>query len=68
MIISIVNQARVRISDVEMQRALRAINQQIEYDFAPAWRLPATVRLEGSMAKRPRNESAAADARGDAVI
>jgi len=67
-LISIVNQARERISDAEMQRALRAINQQVEYDFAPAWGLPATVRLEGSIAKRPRTESAAADARGDAVI
>jgi len=67
-LISIINQAHERVPDIEMQRTLRAINQQIEYDFAPMWGLPATVRLEGSVAKRPRNESAAADARGDAVI
>lgn len=68
LIISIVNQARSHVPDAELQRVIRAINRQIESDFAPYWGMPATVRLEGSIAKRPRPVNTTADMRGDAVI
>ena len=49
MIISVINLSRNEISDSDLLTAIRAINQQIEYDFAPFWGMPATLRLEGSL-------------------
>ena len=46
MIISVINQTNGEISDPDLLAAIRAINQQIEYDFAPYWNMPATLRLE----------------------
>ena len=48
MIISVINQTNGEISDPDVLAAIRAINQQIEYDFAPFWHMPATLRLEGT--------------------
>src|SRR5262249_22215314 len=55
----------------EAERAIRAINRQIEGDFAPYWGMSATLRLEGRSITRPNArhlESTAADMRGDAVL
>ncbi len=70
MIISIFNCSGGKVSDAEMQKAIRAINIQIERDFEPYWSFGATLRLEGhtrqsNPRKRPYNAS---DMRGDAVL
>lgn len=67
MIISIINHTNGKIGDDVLQCALRAINRQIEEDFAPYWSLSATLRLEGRSGKAPSKESLA-DMRGDAII
>jgi hypothetical protein len=68
MLISIINQTLGEISDAELLTVIRAINQQIEFDFTPYWSMPATVRLEGTMLEQPRANAAAAVMRGDAVV
>jgi hypothetical protein len=65
--ISIVNHSGGRVSDEELQCAIRAINRQIAEDFAPYWGMSATLRLEGRSAKNPQTIKLA-DMRGDAVI
>jgi len=67
MIISVINHARERIGDDEVQQVIRAVNRQIEGDFAPYWSLGARLRLEGRSGNRPSKESLA-DMRGDAVL
>jgi len=47
MIISIINHTNGKLSDEEVQHALRAINCQIQQDFEPYWSLGAMLRLEG---------------------
>lgn len=64
MIISIVNHAK--LLDEEVQRAVRAINRQIQEDYAPYWGLQAALRLEGKIGAKPKPQSQ--DMRGDAVI
>jgi len=68
MIISIINQTRGEISDADLLAAVRAINQQIEYDFTPYWSMSAMLRVEGTLLQQPRANTAAAVMRGDAVI
>ena len=68
MIISVINQTNGEVSDPDLLVAIRAINQQIAYDFAPYWSMPATLRLEGALLKQPRANAAAAVMRGDAVL
>lgn len=68
MLISVLNQTNGEISDPDLLAAIRAINQQIAYDFAPYWNMPATLRLEGTLVKQPRANLAAAVMRGDAVL
>jgi hypothetical protein len=68
MIISVLNMTNGEISDADLLTAIRAINQQIEYDFAPYWSMPATLRLEGSLLTQPRENVSAAVMRGDAVL
>lgn len=68
MIISVINQTRGEISDPDLLAAIRAVNQQIQYDFVPYWNMPATLRLEGTLVKQPRANAAAAVMRGDAVL
>jgi hypothetical protein len=65
MIISVINQTR--LDDEKVQAAVRAVNRQIEGDFAPHWGFGATLRLEGSQGKRPHAQSLA-DMRGEAVL
>lgn len=67
MIISIINHTNGRISDEEFQNVIRAVNRQIEGDFAPYWGFGARLRLEGRSQKKPREHSLS-DMRGDAVL
>ena len=67
MIISLINHTNGKVSDEDLQKAIRAINRQINYDFAPYWSLSADLRLEGRSEKKP-SERTLADMRGDAVI
>lgn len=67
MIISIVNHTKGKVTDEELQTAIRAINRQIAEDFVPYWSMAATLRLEGRSADQP-DSAQAADMRGDAVI
>jgi hypothetical protein len=67
MIISIVNHTNGKVTDEELQRAIRAINRQITEDFVPYWSMGATLRLEGRSAAQP-DSAQTADMRGDAVI
>ena len=67
MIISIVNHSSGQVSDEDLQKAIRAINRQIEEDFEPYWGMSATLRLEGRSVEKPETIQLA-DMRGDAVI
>jgi len=67
MIISIVNHTKGKVTDEELQTAIRAINRQIAEDFVPYWSMAATLRLEGRSAAEP-DSAQTADMRGDAVI
>ena len=67
MIISVINLTNGRLSDEDVQTAIRAINRQISQDFEPYWSLGATLRLEGKAGIRPKKQKIA-DMRGDAVI
>jgi hypothetical protein len=66
MIISLVNHTNV--PDIEVQKAIRAINVQIEQDFYPYWSIGATLRLEGRIAEDPDPDNPAANLRGDAIL
>src|SRR6185369_742207 len=66
MIISVINHT-AKVADAYVQPVVRAINRQIEGDFAPYWSLGATLRLEGRAGKRP-NKQTLSDMRGDAVL
>ena len=67
MIISVINHAGAVVTDAELQQVLRAINRQVEGDYAPYWSLGATLRLEGRSGKQPSKQSLS-DMRGDAVL
>jgi hypothetical protein len=67
MIISIINHTNGKVSDEDLQCAIRAINRQIAEDFAPYWGLSAQLRLEGRSEKKP-SQRTLADMRGDAVM
>ena len=67
MIISVVNHSNGQVTDEELQIAIRAINRQINEDFAPYWSLPATLRLEGRSTEDP-DRIQVPDMRGDAVL
>jgi len=67
MIISVINHTGGTIADEEIQPVLRAINRQIDGDYAPYWSLGATLRLEGRSSVKPSTQTLA-DMRGDAVI
>ncbi|MBI3781042.1 MAG: hypothetical protein HY278_08315, partial [candidate division NC10 bacterium] len=66
MIISIINHTSGKITDEELQGAIRAINRQIAEDFVPYWSLGAELRLEGKSGEKPQKQDPA-DMRGDAV-
>lgn len=67
MIISVINHTHGKITDEQLQVAIRAINRQIAHDFEPYWSLYAELRLEGRSETRPTKHNLA-DMRGDAVI
>lgn len=70
MIISVFNLSRGAITDLGMQKVIRAINTQIECDFEPYWSFGATLRLEGhtSHRKKTRQTYEPLDMRGDGVL
>src|SRR5215831_11252092 len=65
MIISVINHTGGTIADEEIQPVLRAINRQIDGDYAPYWSLGATLRLEGRSSVKPSTQTLA-DMRGRA--
>jgi hypothetical protein len=67
MIISVINHTNGKISDEQLQTALRAINRQIREDFEPYWSLGAQLRLEGKSTLKP-DKIRLPDMRGDAVL
>ena len=67
MIISVINVTAGALSDAVLQRAIRAVNRQIEGDFAPYWGFAARLRLEGKTGTKKRGLDQA-DMRGDAVL
>jgi hypothetical protein len=67
MIISVVNFTNGKLQDGEVLNAIRAINRQLEGDFAPHWSFGATLRLEGRVGRRP-DRMALPEMRGDAIL
>lgn len=67
MIISIINDTDGKLLDTDLLTAIRAINRQIDQDFAPYWGYDAQLRLEGSGRRQP-NKIDAHDMRADAVL
>lgn len=67
MIISIINHTNGKVSDEELQCAIRSINRQIREDYEPYWHIGAELRLEGRSGKKPSKQSLV-DMRGDAVL
>lgn len=67
MLISLINHTNGRLSDEQVQTAIRAINRQISEDFEPYWSMGAHVRLEGPSTEKP-DTMTIADMRGEAII
>jgi hypothetical protein len=67
MIISVINHTNGKISDEELQVAIRAVNRQIAHDFEPYWSVGAALRLEGRSTDTP-DKMKLQDMRGDAVL
>ncbi|MDH5669819.1 MAG: hypothetical protein OEY86_17610 [Nitrospira sp.] len=67
MIISVINHTNGKVSDEELQNAIRAINRQIREDYEPYWHIGGELRLEGRSGKKPSVQNIA-DMRGDAVL
>ena len=67
MIISVINHTNGKVSDEELQKAIRAINRQIREDYEPYWHIGGELRLEGRSGKKPSVQNIA-DMRGDAVL
>jgi hypothetical protein len=70
MIISVFNLSRGAITDLGMQKVIRAVNMQIECDFEPYWSFGATLRLEGHTGSRKKGPQSyePLDMRGDGVL
>ena len=67
MIVSVINLSNGKVSDAEMQAAIRAVNRQVAEDFAPYWGFGGTLRLEGRVS-RGKSKVSQSDMRGDAVL
>src|SRR5215470_8226384 len=67
MITSVVNHTNSKVSEEDLQKTIRAINRQINDDFAPYWSLSVALRLEGRSERKP-SQHTLADMRGDAVL
>ena len=57
MIISIINHTNGKVSDEELQGAIRAINRQIREEFEPYWHIGGELRLEGRSGKKPSTQN-----------
>src|SRR3954467_5598166 len=72
MLISVVNRS-TKVSDVELQAAVRAINRQLQEYFFPHWQFGARLRVDGA-GRVPTQRERKVDLpvlpgrRGDAVI
>ncbi len=72
MLISVVNRSKT-LADTDLQKAVRAINRQLEEDFYPHWQFGARLRLD-SAGRVPTQRDRKIDLptlpgrRGDAVI
>ena len=66
MLISVVNFSK--IADDEIQKVLRAVNRQIEEDFAPHWHIGGSLRLEGRIATSPKKHAQPDELRGEAIL
>ena len=67
MLISIINLSNGKVSDEELQAAIRSINKQIAEDFEPYWSFGARLRLEGKTGAKPEKQHIT-DMRGDAIL
>jgi hypothetical protein len=67
MMISVVNASDGALDDAAVQKAIRAVNLQIEHDFAPHWSLPGRLRLEGRIGRRGARRDLG-ELRGDAIL
>ncbi|HEU4874199.1 MAG TPA: hypothetical protein VFT44_13960 [Pyrinomonadaceae bacterium] len=67
MIISVINHTNGKVSDEELQDAIRAVNRQIAHDFEPYWSVGAALRLEGRSTETP-DKMQLQDMRGDSVL
>lgn len=70
MIISVINISNGAVPDADIHRAIRAINRQIDGDFAPYWSFGGQLRLEGKTGPRDMKHYQVdpADMRGDAIL
>lgn len=66
MIVSVINHSAM--PDDEIQRAISAINRQINEHFKPYWSMGASLRLEGPLTEDPDLRLMAASTRGDAIL
>ncbi|MFT5548125.1 MAG: hypothetical protein ACI9CO_000037 [Candidatus Azotimanducaceae bacterium] len=66
--ISVVNLTHGLLPSQEVQAAIRAVNRQINEDFAPHWNITGKLRLEGTTNGEPSGGANIEDMRGDAVI
>ncbi len=66
MLITVINDAGDLVDDNDLLHAVRAVNRQIDHDFAPYWNLAGELRLGG----RPgaTDPELGMDIHGDAVI
>ena len=72
MLISVVNRSRT-LADADLQKAVRAINRQLEEDFYPHWQFGAQLRLDSAGRVPTQRDRKIAlptlpGRRGDAVI
>src|SRR5262245_4836274 len=66
MIISVINRSEGAVSDRQLHDAIRAVNRQLTYDFAPYCGFGAQLRLEGRTGSKDGFDQT--DMRGDAVL
>ncbi|HLF31264.1 MAG TPA: hypothetical protein VI566_09615 [Xanthomonadales bacterium] len=65
--ISVVNLTHGLLPDLEIISAIRAVNRQIQEDFAPYWNLHGQLRLEGNSSDQPEVDNPE-DMQGEAII
>jgi len=65
--ISVINLTHGLLSDSEIITAIRAVNRQIQEDFAPYWNLHGQLRLEGNSSEQPDPDNPE-DMQGEAIV